>query len=103
MTEYTSDNKRFCSVFKSSKKREMYLYVDRKDGVEKLPEALKGVFGEPAHVLDMILTPEKKLARVDAKKVLAEIAQNGFFLQMPPGKDEEKIGDYQVQQDSLNG
>jgi len=103
MTEYTSDNKRFCSVFKSSKKREMYLYVDRKDGVEKLPEALKGIFGEPTHVLDMILTPEKKLARVDAKKVLAEIAQNGFFLQMPPGKDEEKIGDYQVQQDSLNG
>ena len=103
MTQYTSDKKRFCSVFKSSKKREMYLYVDRKDGVNNLPEALQSIFGEPTHVLDMILTPSKKLARVDAGKVLEEIALNGFYLQMPPGKDEEKIGDYQVPKDSLNG
>lgn len=103
MTQYTSNIKRFCSVFKSSKKREMYLYVDRKEGLNELPDSLKAIFGEPTHVLDMILTPEKKLARVDAEKVLAEIALNGFYLQMPPSENEEKIGDYEVPQDSLNG
>ena len=103
MTQYTSDTKRFCSVFKSSKKKEMYLYVDRKAGVEELPDTLKSIFGEPTHVLDMILTPEKKLARVASDKVLSEIALNGFYLQMPPVEGEEVIGDYQVQQDSLNG
>ena len=103
MKQYTSDTKRFCSVFKSSKKIEMYLYVDRKDGVKKLPDTLKSIFGEPTHVLDMILTPSKKLARVDAEKVLSEIAKNGFYLQMPPMDAEEKVGDYQVQPDSLNG
>ena len=83
MTEYLSDKKRFCSVYKSPKKHEMYLYVDKKSGVGDLPEALAGLFGEPLHVLDMILTPEKKLARIDASKVLAEIAEKGFYLQMP--------------------
>ena len=103
MTQYTSRNKRFCSVFKSLKKKEMYIYVDRKDGADALPESLRSLFGHPEHVLDMILTPEKTLARVDAQKVLDEIADKGFYLQMPPGKDEEKIGDYEVPKDSLNG
>ena len=103
MKQYTSEKKLFCSVYKSSKKNEMYLYVDRKNGIDGLPDTLKGIFGEPTHVLDLILTPEKKLARVDAAKVLSEIALNGFYLQMPPVVGEEKIGDYQVQQDSLNG
>ena len=67
MTEYTSNIKRFCSVYKSSKKKEMYLYVDRKYDLKTLPEALRLVFGEPLRVLDMILTPEKKLARISSQ------------------------------------
>jgi len=103
MTQYTSRNKRFCSVFKSLKKKEMYVYVDRKEGVAALPESLKPLFGHPEHVLDMVLTPEKKLARVDSQKVLDEIAVKGFYLQMPPGEDEDIIADCYVPKDSLNG
>ncbi len=103
MTEYTSSIKRFCSVYKSSKKNEMYLYVDRKYDLKELPEALTLVFGEPLHVLDMILTPEKKLARVAANKVLESIVEKGFFLQMPPAEGVELAGDYSSPKDSLNG
>jgi len=105
MTQYTSKDKRFCSVYKSSKKHEMYLYVDRKDGVKSLPEALLNLFGTPNHVLDLILTPQKELARVDAQKVLDEIAENGFYLQMPPGKDDYALDLYKVKapKDSLHG
>lgn len=103
MTTYTSDKKRFCSVYKSSKKKEMYLYVDRKYDLTKLPQALSTVFGTPIHVLDLILTPEKKLARVSSEKVLEAIAEKEFFLQMPPPEEIDKAGEQHAPKDTLHG
>lgn len=74
----------FCSIYKSSKKDEMYLYVPKADGLKQVPEALLSVFGAPRHVADMVLTPERKLARADIAQVLDRIASQGFYLQMPP-------------------
>ena len=36
------------------------------------------LFGEPKHVVTMLLTPEKVLARAEAGKVLSEIRTRGF-------------------------
>ena len=62
----------------------MYLYVDRTRGLKDVPEILLQSFGEPAEVMTLVLTPERKLARVDVEQVLASIRNRGFFLQMPP-------------------
>jgi hypothetical protein len=80
--------KRICSIYKSPRKREMYLYVDKREALARVPEALLGVFGAPQHVFDMLLTPERKLAREDAAKVLDNIEKQGFHLQMPPPEEE---------------
>jgi uncharacterized protein YcgL (UPF0745 family) len=40
--------------------------------------------------MTLLLTPERKLARVEAPKVLESIAEQGFFLQMPPSTFEAK-------------
>jgi len=76
------------SVFKSPKREEMYLYVKRSEQLSAMPEALKPAFGEPVHVMDLLLTPEKKLARAETAKVLSELEERRFYLQMPPQKDE---------------
>lgn len=76
------------SVYRSSKNLETYLYVAKKVGVKELPDTLKALFGKPMHAFDMLLTEDKKLARVDAKKVLESIVTQGFFLQMPPPKED---------------
>lgn len=81
----------------------MYVYVDRKEGVSNLPEALLQIFGEPEHVMDMILTPEKTLARAEAGKVLEDIAEKGFYLQMPPGKEDYMLDLYKPPKDTLHG
>ena len=73
-----------CEIFRSSRKEEMYLYVDRERGITDVPEVLMKQFGEPESVMTLVLTPERKLARVDVTEVLAAIEQQGFFLQMPP-------------------
>ena len=83
--------KRICSIFKSPRKREMYLYVDKREQLTRVPEALLGMFGAPKHCFDLLLTPERKLAREDVSKVLDNIEKQGFHLQMPPPEDDEVI------------
>lgn len=76
--------KLICEIFRSSRKEEMYLYVDRAQGLEPVPDVLMKQFGEPVSVMTMILTPEQKLARANVDEVLAGIEEQGFYLQMPP-------------------
>ena len=80
--------KRICSIYKSPRKREMYLYVDKREALGRVPDALIAVFGTPQHAFDLLLTPERKLAREDVLKVLDNIERQGFHLQMPPPEEE---------------
>lgn len=80
-------DKLLCEILKSSRKDEMYLYVDKRKGTEKVPDALMETFGKPVPVLTMILTADKTLARVNAADVIAAIEEQGFYLQMPPAKE----------------
>lgn len=73
-----------CQVFRSSRKQEMYLYVDKVRGLVDVPDTLLAQFGEPVPVMLLRLTPEQRLARADAALVLASIDAQGFYLQMPP-------------------
>ena len=75
-------------VFKSLKKLDTYLYVDKLQNFEELPSGLRDSFGQYELVLEMELSPERKLARADANQVLADIALKGFYLQLPPTIDE---------------
>lgn len=77
-----------CSIYKSPKKDEMYLYIEKAKGLKVLPEALLTIFGKPVHFGDLLLTENKKLARAEAHKVLSEIGEKGFYLQMPPAKED---------------
>ncbi len=76
--------KRLCTVYKSQKKDEMYLYVDKNDGLELVPAALLEHFGEPQLALHFVLHEERTLARVDVIKVVQAIDEQGFYLQLPP-------------------
>ena len=81
-------SKLICEVFKSPKEDEMYLYVNKQEGLSRVPETLLEHFGTPKSAMTLLLTPEKKLARADIGKVLAAIDEQGFYLQMPPPKEE---------------
>ena len=78
-------------VFKSPRKADTYLYIERGADFETLPETLRGIFGEPEHILSLKLTPERKLARYSGQEVLAAIDDKGFFLQMPPEKLDDAV------------
>lgn len=80
-----------CSVYRSPKRDEMYLYVAKKDQLSRVPAELLNLFGTPQHVMDIPLTEKRELARVDKTKLLASIEEKGYFLQMPPPQEEYLI------------
>lgn len=80
------------SAYRSPKKDELYLFVPQADGLTKIAAELLVMFGEPKHVVDFELTPDRKLGRSNAVEVLASIQSKGYFMQMPPNEI-EKISD----------
>jgi uncharacterized protein YcgL (UPF0745 family) len=66
----------------------MYLYVLKSDALERVPDELLTAFGKPRHAFDLVLSPERALAREDIHTVLANLEKQGYHLQMPPAQDE---------------
>lgn len=76
--------KKLCTIYRSVKKEGMFLYVDKEEDLTRVPDALLKKFGKPEFSMFIVLHPERKLARADISKVLAELDGQGYYLQMPP-------------------
>lgn len=72
-------------VYKSQRKADTYVYLAERDGFDRLPDALRLQLGALRFVLDIVLTPERRLAQVDPALVRANLAKHGFFVQRPLG------------------
>jgi uncharacterized protein YcgL (UPF0745 family) len=73
-----------CFVYKSLKRDATYLFIPEKDNFESLPPELRHGLGQLEFVMQLELTPERKLARTLGKTVMEQIARQGFYLQLPP-------------------
>ena len=71
-------------VYKSLRKAETFVYLRERDAFGLLPEVLRNQLGELRFVLDVALTPDRRLAREDATVVRANLAGQGFHIQFPP-------------------
>ncbi|ODN43053.1 YcgL domain-containing protein [Piscirickettsia litoralis] len=73
-----------CSIFKSLRHHEMYLYTQAGVNLETLPTELMERFGRYEHVMDLTLNEQRKLARENVFDVIESIEKHGFYLQIPP-------------------
>jgi uncharacterized protein YcgL (UPF0745 family) len=73
-----------CDVYKSTKKAEVYLYVDRAEGLDRVPESLILELVDPEVCFSFKLTPDRKLARGNSISVIKNLKEQGYYLQMPP-------------------
>ncbi|MCK0538728.1 YcgL domain-containing protein [Alcanivorax quisquiliarum] len=85
----TTSRHLICSIYHSSKREGMYLFVDKPRGLACVPEPLMQQFGTPRHVSDMLLRPGRPLARADVEKVRGALLEQGWYLQMPPPPDSD--------------
>lgn len=73
-----------CYIYKSQKKAELYLYLNKKDDFSDVPEDLIRQLGQLSLVMELEITADRKLAREDPQKVISALESRGFFIQMPP-------------------
>lgn len=71
-------------VYRTRKRRDLYLYVAECDGLTRVPEALLATFGKPERAMTFELTPDRKLSREDPELVLRHLEDEGYHLQLPP-------------------
>ena len=71
-------------VYKSQRKADTYVYLATRDDFGRVPEPLRSQLGELRFVLDVALTPERRLAQADVEVVRANLAGRGFHVQFPP-------------------
>ncbi len=72
-----------CAVYRSNKKDMTYLYLPEEADLERVPETLMKMISPLERVLELDLTPDRRLAQEDAAEVIKQIKEQGWFLQMP--------------------
>lgn len=77
-----------CTVYKSPKKAETYLYVIKRDDFSAVPEELMTTFGTPIVVTVLSLDKRKKLALANIDKVKQMLLTQGYYLQLPPPRED---------------
>lgn len=73
-----------CSVYKGRRARETYLFVPARDQFGAVPAQVLDALGPLEHVMDLVLTPGRPLARVDAVELMRRLLLQGCYIQMPP-------------------
>jgi uncharacterized protein YcgL (UPF0745 family) len=91
-----------CSVYKSSKKVQTYLYVNNRDDFSDVPEALMKMFGTPIMVTVLNLSSKVKLGFADLEKVKASLSEQGYYLQLTP-KEEDMLKAHKASMNSAAG
>lgn len=70
-------------VYKSLRKEGAYVYLATRDDFARLPEAVRTQLGRLQFVMEVVLTPDRRLAREDVTTVRENLARRGFHLQLP--------------------
>ncbi|PHM28777.1 YcgL domain-containing protein [Xenorhabdus innexi] len=73
-----------CVIYRSPKREQTYLYLEKKGDFSSVPEELLKAFGEPQFSMMLSLSERKKLANADIEKVKTALNEQGFYLQVPP-------------------
>lgn len=73
-----------CQVYRASRQDEMYVYLREDLQPDSLPAELLSLVKELTLVMGLELSPDRKLAREDVLKVIKNLQDQGYHLQMPP-------------------
>lgn len=72
----------FCFVYKSAKKEHCYLYMQKENEFEKLPEAIQTYFGKPIFVMKLSLISGKRYPVGTVEMIKERLETDGFLIQL---------------------
>lgn len=78
-----------CIVLGSERKAFTYLYLREDLALEDLPPELLALIGATRKVMELDLEERDELANADINEVKRRLAEEGYYLQLPPDEDPE--------------
>lgn len=75
-----------CFVYASQRKADTYVWLRECEAFDVLPTTLQTMLGELRFVLEVTLLPERRLPTEDTAQVTANLSEQGWHLQLPPGQ-----------------
>jgi uncharacterized protein YcgL (UPF0745 family) len=73
-----------CTVYKSLRQFDYFLYVRTDDGFARIPDGLRQLLGKLEKVIEVELHAGRTLAQANVVEVMHQIEAQGYYLQMPP-------------------
>ena len=77
-----------CWIYKSAQRAQTYLYLAKESGFDAIPVPLMRILGKLERVMDIDLNDRKTLARADVSVVKTALWEQGYYLQLPPAKED---------------
>jgi len=77
-------------IYRSDKKSGAYLYTCHGDELSKVPDALLAQLGTLHNAMTLVLNTDRKLAHADVERVMSDLLEKGFYLQLPPAEQQEE-------------
>jgi len=73
-----------CWIYKGKRRDQTYLYLGAPDATDSVPRELLIAMGPLELVMELKLSDQQPLARANPRKVIRQIQQQGYYLQLPP-------------------
>ena len=73
-----------CSVYKGRAAPEYYLFLPCRDDFSGVLQDTLNRFGPLEHVMDLVLTPGRRLERTEAVTLMRTLLIKGCYIQLPP-------------------
>jgi uncharacterized protein YcgL (UPF0745 family) len=80
-----------CVVYKSLKQFDYFLFVQKDQDLDRIPDGLKRILGALEKVMELELNENRSLAQADVVAVMRQIEECGYYLQMPPQSDSASL------------
>jgi uncharacterized protein YcgL (UPF0745 family) len=71
-------------IYRCSNKPDLYIYLAERDDFSQVPAKIMTSLGNINFAMELELHEDTKLARENAMKVMNNLKENGFHLQLPP-------------------
>lgn len=80
-----------CYIYRCSAKPDMYIYLGKEDDFDAIDDSIKNKLGQLVFAMSIEIDDNSKLAKEDPKKVIHNLKNQGFHLQLPPETSVEEL------------
>ena len=70
-------------IYRCSKKPDMYIYLAEEDDFSKVPKEIFNSLGIISFSMELEMHADRKLSKENPEKVMENLNENGFHLQLP--------------------